>query len=173
VRRRARPSREHQRPFDGDEIANPEWGLTDEVRRFESVGQHDTSLKDGNAVARAATRSTLSEGASIRRDRHCSKLNFAESLARQQAEWLVSMPWPSPILWYRLMVGTYDTGMDLFIEAAATLDLAGNACEPPEDAALFRSVVERIHRYLGVSRTSTTLGMPQILVTRLRQRTRT
>lgn len=60
------------------------------------------------------------------------------------------------------MVGTYDTGMDLLIEAAATLDLAATACEAPEDAERFRSVVERIHRYLAVSRPSTTLGMPQI-----------
>lgn len=60
------------------------------------------------------------------------------------------------------MVGTYDTGMDLLIEAAATLEVAANACEEPADGAIFRSVVERIHRYLAVSRPSTTLGMPQI-----------
>jgi hypothetical protein len=61
-----------------------------------------------------------------------------------------------------MMAGAYDTGMDLLIEAADALDLAGEACDTPEDAPRFTSVAERIRAYLAVSRTSTTLGMPRI-----------
>ncbi len=60
------------------------------------------------------------------------------------------------------MVGAYDTGMDLLIEAADALDLASNACDAQEDATQFASVVERIRAYLAVSGPSTTLGMPRI-----------
>ena len=60
------------------------------------------------------------------------------------------------------MVAAYDTGMDLLIEAADALDLAGDACDAPEDATRFTSVAERIRTYLAVSRPSTTLGMPRI-----------
>ena len=55
-----------------------------------------------------------------------------------------------------------DTGMDLLIEAAHSLDLAGSACDAPEDAAHFSALADRIRRYLDVSRPTTTLGMPQI-----------
>lgn len=61
-----------------------------------------------------------------------------------------------------MTVGAYDTGMDLLVEAADTLDLAGNACDAPEDARRFTSVAVRIRAYLMVSRASTTLGMPRI-----------
>lgn len=61
-----------------------------------------------------------------------------------------------------MMLGAHDTGMDLLIEAADALDLAGNACESPEDATLFTSVAKRIRAYVAVSRPSTTLGMPRI-----------
>jgi hypothetical protein len=61
-----------------------------------------------------------------------------------------------------MMVGAHETGMDLLIEAADALDLAGNACDAPEDALRFTSVAERIRAYLAISRPSTTLGMPRI-----------
>ncbi len=60
------------------------------------------------------------------------------------------------------MVGGYDTGMDLLIEAADELDRAGSACDAAEDAAHFSSLADRIRRYLALSRPSTTLGMPRI-----------
>ncbi len=60
------------------------------------------------------------------------------------------------------MVEAYDTGMDLLVAAADALDVAGNACDDPEDAAGFLAVADRIRRYLAVSRPSTTLGMPRI-----------
>jgi hypothetical protein len=60
------------------------------------------------------------------------------------------------------MVGAYDTGMDLLVEAADALDTAGDACDAPEDATYLTSVADRIRRYLAVSRPSTTLGMPRI-----------
>ena len=60
------------------------------------------------------------------------------------------------------MVGGYDTGMDLLIEAAHALDLAGEACDAPEDAAHFSTLADRIRSYLAVSRPTTTLGMPRI-----------
>jgi hypothetical protein len=62
----------------------------------------------------------------------------------------------------RMMVGAYDTGMDLLVEAADGLDMAASACDAVEDAALFSSLADRIRRYLAVSRPSTTLGMPRI-----------
>ncbi len=60
------------------------------------------------------------------------------------------------------MTGAYDTGMDLLIEAADALDLAGNACDTQQDATHFTSVADRIRGYLATSRPSTTLGMPRI-----------
>ena len=60
------------------------------------------------------------------------------------------------------MVGGYDTGMDLLIEAAHALDLAGEACDSPEDAACFSTLAARVRSYLAVSRPTTTLGMPRI-----------
>ena len=60
------------------------------------------------------------------------------------------------------MAGAYDTGMELLIEAAQALDMAGEACEAPEDAARFSSLADRVRSYLAVSRPSTTLGMPRI-----------
>jgi hypothetical protein len=60
------------------------------------------------------------------------------------------------------VLGAYDTGMELLIESADALDMAGNACDTSEDAALFTSVADRIRAYLAVSRPSTTLGMPRI-----------
>ncbi len=61
-----------------------------------------------------------------------------------------------------MMVGAYDTGMDLLVQAADALDTAGDACDAAEDAAYLTSVADRIRRYLAVSRPSTTLGMPRI-----------
>jgi len=61
-----------------------------------------------------------------------------------------------------MMVGAYDTGMDLLVEAANALDAAGAACDAAEDATYLTSVSDRIRRYLAVSRPSTTLGMPRI-----------
>jgi hypothetical protein len=60
------------------------------------------------------------------------------------------------------MVGGYDTGMDLLIEAAHALDLAAEACDAPEDTAHFSTLADRIRSYLAVSRPTTTLGMPRI-----------
>ncbi len=60
------------------------------------------------------------------------------------------------------MVGAYDTGMELLVEAAAALEAAGAACDSPEDATYLTSVADRIRGYLAVSRPSTTLGMPRI-----------
>jgi|ERR1035441_3873683 hypothetical protein len=69
---------------------------------------------------------------------------------------------PSQIVRHRIVVGGYDTGMDLLIETAHALDIAGNACEAPEDAARFSSLADRVRSYLAVSRPTTTLGMPRI-----------
>jgi hypothetical protein len=69
---------------------------------------------------------------------------------------------PSQIVWHRIMVGGYDTGMDLLIEAVHALDMAGDACEAPEDAARFSALADRVRSYLAVSRPTTTLGMPRI-----------
>jgi hypothetical protein len=52
--------------------------------------------------------------------------------------------------------------MDLLVEAAEALDLAGGACEAPEDAALFSALADRVRAYLATSRPTTTLGMPRI-----------
>ncbi len=60
------------------------------------------------------------------------------------------------------MVGGYDTGMDLLVEAAQALDMASNACEAPEDAARFAAIADRVRQYLAVSRPTTTLGMPRL-----------
>lgn len=60
------------------------------------------------------------------------------------------------------MVEGYETGMDLLTEAAAALDLASEACDAPEDAALFSTLADRVRTYLAMSRPSTTLGMPRI-----------
>lgn len=60
------------------------------------------------------------------------------------------------------MAGSRDTGMDLLIEAAHELDLAGAACDAPEDGAHFSALANRIRNYLAVSRPTTTLGMPRI-----------
>jgi hypothetical protein len=60
------------------------------------------------------------------------------------------------------MVEAYDTGMDLLIEVAQALDIAGGACETPEDAARFLALADRVRTYLAVSRPTTTLGMPRI-----------
>ncbi len=60
------------------------------------------------------------------------------------------------------MAGAYDTGMELLNEAVDALELAGTACEAPEDADRFFSLADRVRRYLAVSRPSTTLGMPRI-----------
>lgn len=62
------------------------------------------------------------------------------------------------------MDGSGDTGMDLLVEAARALDLAGAACERPEDRARFTTLADRIRSYLEVSRPTTTLGMPRIPV---------
>lgn len=56
----------------------------------------------------------------------------------------------------------YDTGMDLLVEAARTLDQAAQACESDEDASRFVALAERVRNYLAVSRPTTTLGMPRI-----------
>jgi hypothetical protein len=60
------------------------------------------------------------------------------------------------------MVEGYETGMDLLIEAVEALDVASEACDAPEDAALFSTLADRIRSYLAMSRPSTTLGMPRI-----------
>jgi hypothetical protein len=60
------------------------------------------------------------------------------------------------------MVGGRDTGMDLLVDAVRALDLAADACEAPDDAALFSALADRIRGYLAVSRPTTTLGMPRI-----------
>jgi hypothetical protein len=56
----------------------------------------------------------------------------------------------------------YDTGMNLLVEAAEALEMAGKACDAPEDGAGFLALAERLRAYLAVSRPSTTLGMPRI-----------
>jgi hypothetical protein len=67
------------------------------------------------------------------------------------------------------MTGANETGMDLLIESASSLDMAASACENPEDAAYLHGLADRIRSYLAMSRPTTTLGMPRILseVTRL------
>ena len=71
-------------------------------------------------------------------------------------------PLPSQIVWHRIVTGAYDTGMDLLMEVAQALDIAGGACEAPEDAARFSELADRVRIYLAVSRPTTTLGMPRI-----------
>jgi hypothetical protein len=61
------------------------------------------------------------------------------------------------------MTATSDTGMDLLIESANTLDMAAGACESSEDATLLFALAERIRSYLSMSRPTTTLGMPRIV----------
>ena len=67
------------------------------------------------------------------------------------------------------MTGSNDTGMELLLESADTLDMAAGACESPDDAAHLSGLADRIRSYLAVSRPTTTLGMPRIIseVTRL------
>jgi hypothetical protein len=67
------------------------------------------------------------------------------------------------------MTGANETGMDLLIESASTLDLVASACENPADAADLNGLADRIRSYLAMSRPTTTLGMRRILseVTRL------
>ena len=61
------------------------------------------------------------------------------------------------------MTGAYDTGMDLLIESATTLEMAAGACESSEDAAGLFALADRIRSYLAMSRPTTTLGMPRIV----------
>jgi hypothetical protein len=67
------------------------------------------------------------------------------------------------------MTGANDTGMDLLVESANTLEMAAGACENSEDAACLHALSDRIRSYLDVSRSTTTLGMRRIVseVTRL------
>jgi hypothetical protein len=60
------------------------------------------------------------------------------------------------------MVGGYDTGMDLLVEAARLLELASGNCEAEEDAERFSDLADRVRRYLALSRPTTTLGMPRV-----------
>ena len=61
------------------------------------------------------------------------------------------------------MTGAYDTGMDLLIESATTLEMAAGACESSEDAAGLFALANRIRSYLAMSRPTTTLGMRRIV----------
>jgi hypothetical protein len=61
------------------------------------------------------------------------------------------------------MTVAYDTGMDLLIESATTLEMAAGACESSQDAAELFALADRIRSYLAMSRTTTTLGMPRIV----------
>jgi hypothetical protein len=61
------------------------------------------------------------------------------------------------------MADAGDTGMDLLVEAATTLDMAAGACESSEDAGLLFALADRIRGYLAMSRPTTTLGMPRII----------
>jgi hypothetical protein len=61
------------------------------------------------------------------------------------------------------MTASYDTGMDLLIESATTLEMAAGACESSQDAADLFALADRIRTYLAMSRTTTTLGMPRIV----------
>jgi hypothetical protein len=69
---------------------------------------------------------------------------------------------PSQIVWHRLVVEKGETGIELLTEAANALDMAGSACESPEDAAHFSALADRVRSYLAVSRPTTPLGMPRI-----------
>ena len=61
------------------------------------------------------------------------------------------------------MTGAYDTGMDLLLESASTLEMAAGACESSDDAASLFALADRIRSYLAMSRPTTTLGMPRIV----------
>jgi hypothetical protein len=61
------------------------------------------------------------------------------------------------------MTAANDTGMDLLIESANTLDLAAGACDSSEDAEHLFALADRIRSYLSMSRPTTTLGMPRIV----------
>jgi hypothetical protein len=61
------------------------------------------------------------------------------------------------------MTGDYDTGMDLLIESATTLEMVAGVCESSEDAAGLLALADRIRSYLAMSRATTTLGMPRIV----------
>lgn len=61
------------------------------------------------------------------------------------------------------MTEANDTGMDLLIESAHTLDIAAAACESSEDSASLYALADRIRGYLDMSRPTTTLGMPRIV----------
>ena len=61
------------------------------------------------------------------------------------------------------MTATYDTGMNLLLEAAEQLEMAASACESAEDATRLSALAERIRSYLAMSRSTTTLGMPRIV----------
>jgi hypothetical protein len=60
------------------------------------------------------------------------------------------------------MVVERETGMGLLTEAAEALDLAGQACETPEDGVFFSTLADRVRSYLAVSRSTTPLGMPRL-----------
>ncbi len=62
-----------------------------------------------------------------------------------------------------MMAGAYDTGMDLLIESAETLEMTAGACESSEDAERLYELADRIRSYLSMSRPTTTLGMPRIV----------
>lgn len=66
-------------------------------------------------------------------------------------------------VWYGTMTGAYDTGMDLLIESAATLEVVAAVCESSEDAAGLFALADRIRGYLAMSRPTTTLGMRRIV----------
>jgi hypothetical protein len=70
---------------------------------------------------------------------------------------------PSDTFRNRLMAGTYDTGMELLIESADALEMAGSACESSVDADAFFALAQRVRNYLSMSRATTTLGMPRIV----------
>jgi hypothetical protein len=61
------------------------------------------------------------------------------------------------------MTEANDTGMDLLIESADTLEMAAGACESSEDAARLFALADRVRSYLAMSRPTTTLGMPRIV----------
>ena len=61
------------------------------------------------------------------------------------------------------MPGNYDTGMELLIESANALEMAGGACDSAEDADRFYALSKRVRNYLALSRATTTLGMPRIV----------
>ena len=61
------------------------------------------------------------------------------------------------------MPAVYDTGMELLVEAANALDVAGGACDSSEDGDRFFALALRVRNYLSMSRATTTLGMPRIV----------